>query len=90
MAIRGGLHGPGEGRKDLCIPAEEEALWPVEQAAVCGQGRQAAGKASLAPTIVRLACLASSLAGWEQRSCGARAGRASAGGGLKGSGLCIA
>lgn len=44
VAIWRGFHGPGEGRSDLCIPAAQEALRPVDQTPLCHQGQQTAGE----------------------------------------------
>lgn len=50
MALGGGLHGPGKGRQDLCLPAAEETLRAVDQVTLRHQRHQTTGKA------LRLGC----------------------------------
>lgn len=44
MALRGGLHAPGEGLQDMCLPAAEKALRAVGQAVDRHQGGPAPGE----------------------------------------------
>ena len=44
VALRGGVHAPGEGLQDMCLPAAEKALRAVGQAVDRHQGGPAPGE----------------------------------------------